>query len=428
MYLEHFGLKEAPFSIVPDPRYLYMSKGHREALAHLRYGISNNACFVVLTGEVGTGKTTICRSLLKQMPGDIETAFILNPKLSVEELLASVCDEFGIDYPKGNTSVKVFVDAINEYLLAVHRSGRRAVLIIEEAQNLSPGVLEQLRLLTNLETDRRKLLQIILLGQPELRDMLDCPELRQLTQRITAGYHLGPLSSGELDAYITHRITVAGCEGRLFPSSLMPKLFRLSKGIPRVINVICDRALLGAFVEGQGVVSRNTMTTAAAEVSRKGGGRQGWQMLGWTAAGLLLVIFGVLLASGYHHFRVASVAAEKTGSASPEKRSPVDPLWRHAEFFPLLQRQNPYDSAPARDRESDALWTGPAVSPGDRDGHRGGASALLVDKRAGGLRESASAGEIISAEKAGADGSERQNAAAVKSVKDGRETGNVVHP
>ncbi|MGC2062876.1 MAG: AAA family ATPase [Thermodesulfovibrionales bacterium] len=416
MYLEHFGLKEIPFSIVPDPHYLYMSKGHREALAHLRYGINNNAGFVMLTGEVGAGKTTICRSLLKQMPQDIETAFILNPRLTVEELLASVCDEFRIDYPKGNTSVKVFVDGINEYLLSVHRSGRRAVLIIEEAQNLSPGVLEQLRLLTNLETDRRKLLQIILLGQPELRDMLDRPELRQLAQRITARYHLGPLSSGELDAYIAHRIAVAGCDGRLFPSSLMPKLFYLSNGIPRVINVICDRALLGACVEGQCVVSRNTMIRAAAEVSGEGDGRQGWRrgwrMSRWITAGLVLVICGILLSSGYYHFKAASVAEEKAGTASPGNSSPVDLRWRPAKFFPLLQRQNPYNSASANDRESDAVWAGPSVRPGDREGQRGPASS----------------GENIAAAKAGGDGSELQSAAAEKSIKDGREKENVVHP
>jgi len=425
MYLEYFGLKETPFSIVPDPRYLYMSKGHREALAHLRYGINNNAGFVMLTGEVGAGKTTICRSLLKQMPQDIETAFILNPRLSVEELLASVCDEFRINYPTGNTSVKVFVDAINEYLLSVQRSGRRAVLIVEEAQNLSPGVLEQLRLLTNLETDRRKLLQIILLGQPELRDMLDRPELRQLAQRITARYHLGPLSSGELDAYVAHRIAVAGCEGRLFPSSLMPKLFHLSNGIPRVINVICDRALLGAFVQRQSIVSRKTMMRAAAEVSGEGDGRHGWrqrwQMSTWITAGLILVICGALLSSGYYHFKPASAVEEKAVSASPQNTSPVDPRWRPAKFFPLLQRQNPYNSASASDRESDAVWAGPSVSPGDRDGRRGGVSIVSGDQRAGGQREPASSAENMASVKAGDDGSELQNAAAEKPVKDGRE-------
>ncbi len=411
MYLEHFGFKEAPFSIVPDPRYLYMSRGHREALAHLRYGINNNAGFVMLTGEVGAGKTTICRSLLKQMPQDIETAFILNPRLSVEELLASVCDEFRIHYPRGNTSVKVFVDGINEYLLSVHRAGRRAVLIIEEAQNLSPGVLEQLRLLTNLETDRRKLLQIILLGQPELRDMLDRPELRQLAQRITARYHLGPLSSGELDAYITHRISVAGCDKKLFPSSLMPKLFHLSNGIPRLINVICDRALLGALVQGQSVVSSDIMIRAAAEVSGRGGRIKGWRTFRWSTVGPVLVLCSVLLASGYYYLKTASVA-DQAGSAAPDKSLRTDPRWRPAKFFPLLQRQNPYDAAPADDPQPGAVWAGPSVGPAAREG----------------LRETASSGERMAAVKAAGDGGELENASAEISIKDGREKEHVVHP
>lgn len=412
MYLEHFGLEETPFSIVPDPRYLYMSKGHREALAHLRYGISNNAGFVMLTGEVGAGKTTICRSLLKQMPQDIETAFILNPRLTVEELLASVCDEFRIHYPAGNASVKVFVDKINEYLLSVHRSGRRAVLIIEEAQNLSPGVLEQLRLLTNLETDRRKLLQIILLGQPELRDILGRPELRQLAQRITARYHLGPLSGEELDAYVAHRTAVAGCSDRLFPSALMPKLFQLSSGIPRVINVICDRALLGACVEGQHVVSSATLLRAAAEVSGEGGGRQRWQLPGWTPAVPVLIICGILLFWGYHHYKTTSVAEEKAGSSAPEKSSPVDLRWRPARFFPLLQRQTPYNTASADESRAAAVWSGSAAGPGDFEGQR----------------ELSTSGETMAAGKTGNDGSGLQNAVAEKSMNAGRAQDNVVHP
>ncbi len=423
MYLEHFGLQETPFSIAPDPRYLYMSQGHREALAHLLYGINNDAGFVMLTGEVGTGKTTICRSLLEQIPQDIETAFILNPRLTVEELLASVCDELRVDYPKGNTSVKVFVDRINDYLLSVHKSGKRAVLIIEEAQNLSPEVLEQLRLLTNLETDRRKLLQIILLGQPELRDMLGRPELLQLAQRITARYHLGPLSRGELHAYIAHRVAVAGRKDRLFPPSLMPKLFRLSNGVPRVINVICDRALLGAFVQGKGVVDRDTMIRAATEVSGERGGRQRWQGFKWVPAGLILVICCTLLSSGYHHFKAASVAKEKAGSVSPEISSPVDPLWRPAEFFPLMSILTPSHSTPANDRKSGAVGAGPSVSPQDRDRHRSGVSAL-----SGGQREPVPSGENIPAINIVGEEGDVQNAAAEKSNKNGRETENVLHP
>ena len=194
-----------------------MSEGHREALAHLVYGINSDGGFILLTGEVGTGKTTVCRCLLEQLPENTEIAFILNPKLTVEELLAAICDEFGIPYPEGNRSNRVFVSAIYEYLLHIPEKGRRAILVIEEAQNLSPEVLEQIRLLTNLETSQRKLLQIILLGQPELREMLAQPQLRQLSQRVTARYHLGPLSQDETFAYVNHRLSIAGLvRGQLF--------------------------------------------------------------------------------------------------------------------------------------------------------------------------------------------------------------------
>ncbi|MEW6715703.1 MAG: AAA family ATPase, partial [Nitrospirota bacterium] len=210
MYNDYFGFKETPFSIAPDPRYLYMSEQHREALAHLIYGFNSDGGFVLLTGEVGTGKTTVCRCLLEQIPQDSSIAFIINPRLSVDELLATICDEFGIKYPERNVSIKVFVDLLNAYLLDAHAKGRKAVLIIDEAQNLSANVLEELRLLTNLETNQRKLLQIILLGQPELRKKLSKPELRQLSQRIIARYHLGPLSRKDVSAYVTHRLAIAG--------------------------------------------------------------------------------------------------------------------------------------------------------------------------------------------------------------------------
>ena len=270
MYKEYFGLKENPFSIAPDPHYFFMSEGHREALAHLVYGIDAEGGFILLTGEVGTGKTTVCRRLLAQMPDHADIAFILNPKVTVEELLASICDEFGIKYPEGNRSNKVFVSAINSYLIDTHAKGRRAILIIEEAQNLSTDVLEQIRLLTNLETNQYKLLQIILLGQPELRDILAKPELRQLSQRITARYHLGPLSREEMTAYIDHRLSTAGyARGHLFTRDALRLLFRLTNGIPRLINIICDRAFIGAFVQGEEKVDRKTVLTAAHEVTGK---------------------------------------------------------------------------------------------------------------------------------------------------------------
>ncbi len=268
-YQSHFGLTAAPFSIAPDPRYLYMSQRHQEALAHLLYGLGGDGGFVLLTGEVGAGKTTVCRCLLEQIPASCDVAYIFNPKLTVEELLSTLCVEFGIAYPPGNASIKVFIDRINAYLLDAHARGRSTVLIIDEAQNLSADVLEQMRLLTNLETNQRKLLQIILLGQPELATMLDRPELRQLAQRIVARYHLGPLTQAEVAAYVDHRLDVAGARRRLFPAALMRRLYRLSGGIPRVINVLCDRALLGAYVQGKDQVRSATLAQAAREVFQR---------------------------------------------------------------------------------------------------------------------------------------------------------------
>lgn len=298
MYKEYFGLKELPFSIAPDPRYLYMSDEHREALAHLLYGINSEGGFVLLTGEVGTGKTTVCRCLLEQIPENTDIAFVLNPKMTVEELLATICDELGILYPEGNTSIKVFVDRINSYLLDAYARGRKTVLIIEEAQNLSPDVLEQVRLLTNLESNQCKLLQIIMLGQPELKEMLSRPELRQLAQRITARYHLSSLSKKEVSGYINHRLTVAGTRNRLFPDSIMGKVYGLSGGIPRLINILCDRALLGVYVDGKEQVDRSTLIKAAREVFGESEIKGYYKkMFRWILAGLAFVGCAALVAA-----------------------------------------------------------------------------------------------------------------------------------
>ena len=335
MYKEHFGLKETPFSIAPDPRYLFLSEGHREALAHLEYGMrGGGGGFVLLTGEVGTGKTTVCRCLLEKIPDDSEVAFILNPRVTAEELLATVCDEFGIRYPEGNRSIKVFVDRINEFLLDASARGRKTVLIIEEAQNLGFDVLEQLRLLTNLETNQAKLLQIIMIGQPELRDMVARPELRQLAQRITARYHLGPLTREEVSSYVAHRLSVAGGHARLFPSSTIPKIFGLTGGVPRLINVVCDRALLGAYVEGKDAVDRSTLTNASLEVlgeaAHKGPFRERHAIV---AVGLLLAVLCTALPVAYYHLRSGHAGdgprpAEKN---LPEEKSAgrprLDTLW-----------------------------------------------------------------------------------------------------
>ncbi|MBT4616328.1 MAG: AAA family ATPase, partial [Gammaproteobacteria bacterium] len=237
MYTQHFGLTEAPFSIAPNPRYLFMSRRHRDALAHLLFGVQSDGGFVLLTGEVGTGKTTLCRCLLEQIPNDVEIAFVLNPFAgSGRALLATICSEFGIKYP-AKTSLKMLVDRLNTFLMDSHSNHRKAVLIIDEAQNLSYELLEQLRLLTNLETNERKLLQIILLGQPELLEMLEDRSLRQLSQRIIARFHLSALDSNETEAYITHRLAIAHGQPEPFTRSAMKSVYRISTGIPRVINL-----------------------------------------------------------------------------------------------------------------------------------------------------------------------------------------------
>ena len=265
MYKHYFGLQDSPFSIAPNPQYLYMSTRHREALAHLLYGVKSDGGFILLTGEVGTGKTTVCRCLLAQIPSDVDIAMVLNPKQTALELLATICDEFKLSYGT-EASIKTLVDKLNLFLLDSHQAGRKAILIIDEAQNLAVDVLEQLRLLTNLETNQRKLLQIILLGQPELLTLLGQQELRQLSQRVTARFHLDALNSREVAEYIQHRIRVAGGNQPLFTPASVRRIYRISGGIPRLINLICDRALLGAYVENQPRVNPAIVTKAAQEV------------------------------------------------------------------------------------------------------------------------------------------------------------------
>lgn len=265
MYKAFFGLSDNPFSIAPNPHYLFLSDRHREALAHLTYGLGETGGFVLLTGEVGTGKTTVSRCLLNQLPENTDTAFILNPSLTELELLATLCDELSIEYEK-DPSLKQLTDLLSSFLLANHEKGRNTVLIIDEAQHLRAEVLEQLRLLTNLETDTKKLLQVILIGQPELQQLLRRQELRQLAQRITARYHLLPLTPEEVGLYVQHRLQVAGRHEPLFNRRSIKALHKYSGGIPRLINLLCERALMAGYAQSKVPIDHKMVISASAEV------------------------------------------------------------------------------------------------------------------------------------------------------------------
>jgi general secretion pathway protein A len=269
MYMRFFGLKQEPFSLAPDPRYLYMSKRHREALAHLLYGVGGGGGFVLLSGEIGAGKTTVCRCFLEQIPKRCNVAYIFNPKLTVLELVKSINDEFHIPAPKvrGAATVKTYVDALNDFLLRTHAVGQNNVLIIDEAQQLSAEVLEQLRLLTNLETNERKLLQIVLIGQPELRTMLERPDLEQLAQRVIARFHLKALTAKETEHYIRHRLSVAGMTRAIpFDRRALQRIHEISRGVPRRINLLCDRVMLGAYAHGKYTIDHAMAEKAGREV------------------------------------------------------------------------------------------------------------------------------------------------------------------
>ena len=335
MYLSFFGLNEKPFAITPDPRYLYLSERHAEALAHLLYGINEAGGFVQLTGEVGTGKTTIVRSLLAQTPKNAEIALILNPKMTAPEFLLTICEELGIGVPDSATeSLKDLVDILSGYLLRAHAGGRRVVVVVDEAQNLAPSVLEQVRLLTNLETNTRKLLQIILIGQPELRELLARNELRQLAQRITGRYHLNPLTPAETSAYVRHRLRVAGATTDIFSPGALAEVHRLATGVPCVINVVCDRALLGAYSMDRHRVTPTLVRNAASEVFGKRFTPHWLPWIGTAAAASLLTLTVALLWSfkPWHssHAAAGSSAAvhgetAKVAAVTPPPPAPVPP-------------------------------------------------------------------------------------------------------
>ena len=324
MYLEYFGLREPPFSITPDPRYVFLSERHRDALAHLLYGIGKGGSggFVQLTGEVGTGKTTLCRLLLEQLPENTRVALVLNPKLSPVELVETVCEELKLPIEGKRGSLKALTDTLNAFLLDAYAQGLRVVLIVDEAQNLSIESLEQVRLLTNLETPTQKLLQIILLGQPELRELLDRPELRQLAQRITARYHLTPLDAAETEAYVRHRMAVAGCKRMPFSRLGLKALYQRSGGVPRLVNIVADRALMAAYAREQDSIGERLVDRAADE-TLPGHARYWMRRYGvWAAAALLLLSVG----SGtiwLQRYRQAA-PAQAAPTPAPVVPAPVD--------------------------------------------------------------------------------------------------------
>jgi general secretion pathway protein A len=349
MYTSFFGLAEKPFAITPDPRYLYLSERHAEALAHLLYGINESGGFIQLTGEVGTGKTTVVRTLLSRVPHHADVAVILNPRVTPVEFLLTICEELGLDIADADRdSVKQMVDALNRRLLQAHAEGRRIIVLVDEAQNLSFEVLEQVRLLTNLETPTQKLLQIILIGQPELRDLLDRTDLRQLAQRITGRYHLMPLSREETKGYVRHRLRVAGATEEIFTPAALSEVHRLSSGIPRVINVACDRALLGAYTQETRRITAALVRQAAGEVY---GRRFLPTWLGWVAGG----IGSVVLAAGFFaawqlwHAQITALltAAPVSTRAAPAVSPPPPSAVGAATPAATISSASPSTAAPA---------------------------------------------------------------------------------
>ena len=347
IYGDFFGLKENPFAITPDPRYLYMSPRHRDALAHLVFSVKQGGGFVQLTGEVGTGKTTLTRAVLSQLPSNVTAAIILNPRQSSIEFVQSICDELRVPGTAGVGSIKALTDALNTYLLDAHSQGRRTVVLIDEAQDLGVKVLEQIRLLTNLETAKEKLLQIVLVGQPELRLLLDRSDLRQLAQRITARYHLLPLSADETAEMVKFRLAVAGHMQPLFNASALRLIHQVSNGVPRLINVICDRALLGAYAETRSTIDRHIVMRAASEVIGELPDQKEPKLNMRAALALGITVF-VSLAVLLYNLYTPAAAPSGTMPAALPATAPVAPLVETKKVPPVVANVEPAvrDAAP----------------------------------------------------------------------------------
>jgi len=398
MYLQHFGLAEAPFSITPDPAFVYLSQRHRDALAHLLYGVGQGGSggFVQLTGEVGTGKTTLCRCLLEQVPENTRIALILNPLMTPRELLAAICEELGIPADDVADSNKQLVDRLTEFLLAAHARGERVVVVIDEAQNLSPDALEQVRLLTNLETSKQKLLQMVLLGQPELRQLLQRQSLRQLAQRVTARYHLTPLGPDDTAHYVRHRLQVAGAAHNPFNASALRALYHRSHGVPRLINIIADRALVAAYAGDRQNINGRLVHAAADEVQlgEPGARRATWPW--YAAAGLLLAMLAwsslrpglqapheAVVGDTTREAEPISTQAEPAGiSTAPEPAAEAAPLLEPG--WLRVQDQVAFEGLAATWDEPGA---GPAVSSACMSGYSDGWACLRLDGSSARIRQ-----------------------------------------
>jgi len=366
MYTAFYGLREKPFSLTPNPRFLYLADSHREAMAHLLYGLEQGEGFIVVTGEVGTGKTTLCRSLLDRIPGDTEIAILFNPSRSANELLQSINEEFGL--PADAENRRQLLSSLNRFLLEQHAASRRVVLIIDEAQNLSPGTLEQVRLLSNLETESSKLIQIILLGQPELDAKLDSDALRQLRQRVSVRWRLEALGASDTAAYVRHRLAVAaGAERDVLSDGALREIHRLTGGVPRLINVLADRSLLAGYAVGAHRVGAHVVRRAAREVpgttSRAAvGNRRLGVGLGVAAAAAAVLVLALLPWRTSISERVFGVAGMAPGEASVDAAPPAAPLTHTASTTALPGGTTaavivvpPPAAAPLRDEEA---WVG----------------------------------------------------------------------